>query len=216
MRKGPAKGFTLIELMVTIMVVGIVLSVGVPAFTEFIATNRVAASVNDLLSSLHLARSEAVKRRTNASLCASADWNSPNPSCDLAGQIGDGWIVFTDCTTPPPNLGGACGPANLTVDPFDVVLEVHGPMLGSIPPGFNSAPVGGTDYVSFAATGFPAPAAGQGPPKTNFQICDDRGNHDTGGGIAAGRWIQIANTGRPQVYRLQAEIQSASNPLAGC
>ena len=45
---------------------------------------------------------------------------------------------------------------------------------------------------------------------------DARGDVDTGGGVAAGRWIQIGVTGRPQLYRMQAEVQSAANPVGGC
>jgi hypothetical protein len=74
----------------------------------------------------------------------------------------------------------------------------------------------GTEYVSFGANGFPRTIAGQGQPKTDFQLCDHRGNHDTGGGRAAGRWVQITTTGRPQMYHDQNYIQGARNPLNGC
>ncbi len=208
-------GFSLVELMVVLVVAAIVLGIGVPAFADFIATNRMAATVNDLVSGLHLARSEAVKRRTNSSICASDDWNTPNPTCNAAGRLADGWIVFVDCSVPPPAQGGICGPPNLIVDAFDTVYSTHGPMPDTIADNTTVWPVG-TEYVSFGANGFPRTIAGQGQPKTDFQLCDHRGNHDTGGGRAAGRWIQITTTGRPQMYHDQNYIQGARNPLNGC
>ena len=58
------KGFTLIELLVAIFVLSIVLTMGVPAFTQFVQNNRMVSGVNDLISTLHAARVEAVKRKT--------------------------------------------------------------------------------------------------------------------------------------------------------
>ena len=95
-------GFTLVELLVTLMVAAIVLGIGVPAFNGFIATNRMAAAANDITSALHLARTEAIKRRANVTLCASSNWNTATPSCDNASGLNDGWIVFVDCTVAPP------------------------------------------------------------------------------------------------------------------
>ena len=95
------KGFTLIELLVTLLVAGLVLGVGIPSLREFMATNQMAASVNNFVSSVHMARSEAIKRRANATLCASADWNSATPTCSPGGKISDGWIVFIDCSVAP-------------------------------------------------------------------------------------------------------------------
>ena len=68
-------------------------------------------------------------------------------------------------------------------------------------------------YILYGANGFPQ-AAGVGPAINDIQLCDARGDHDTGGGVAAGRWIQIGPTGRPQTYRMQAEVQG--NPVGGC
>ena len=58
----PLRGFTLIELMVTLVVFGILLTVGVPAFREFTMTNAMAARVNAFVSDLTYVRNEAIKR----------------------------------------------------------------------------------------------------------------------------------------------------------
>jgi type IV fimbrial biogenesis protein FimT len=66
-------GFTLIELMVGVAVLAIALGVGVPSMSEFIKNSRLAAHTNDLLTSLHLARTEAIKRNARVTLCKSAN-----------------------------------------------------------------------------------------------------------------------------------------------
>ena len=55
-------GFTLIELMVTVAVLAIVLSLGVPSYRALIINNRLTAQANALVASINLARSEAIKR----------------------------------------------------------------------------------------------------------------------------------------------------------
>src|SRR5690606_8981645 len=54
-----AVGFTLLELLTAIAVLGVLLAIGVPAFTETIRTNRLAAQANDVVQALSMARSEA-------------------------------------------------------------------------------------------------------------------------------------------------------------
>ena len=117
MRYRRTKGFTLVELMITLLVAAVVLGIGVPNFQEFIANNRMAAATNDLISVLHLARGEAVKRRANVTICPSADWdNFGVSSCTAGGRLADGWILFVDCSAAAP-----CGPPNIQVDAFDLV-----------------------------------------------------------------------------------------------
>lgn len=199
-------GFTLIELLIVMFIATVILGVGIPNFREFIDNNRMAAAVNDLVSDFHLARSEAVKRRANVTLCASANWNAPAPAC--GGTIADGWIVFVDCSAAAP-----CGAPNLNVDAFDAVLKAHPPMDDTITPATDA---GALVYMTYNATGFPQAVPAIGAPAANFVLCDDRGNKDTGGGIAAGRWVQIGPTGRPQIYREVDDVQSAQNPVGGC
>jgi len=84
------KGFTLIELMVTLAVLAVVASVAVPSFSTMINNNRSVTLAEDMAGALNYARSEAVKRSTNVTLCASADGSA----CD--GTWTDHWIVFVD------------------------------------------------------------------------------------------------------------------------
>lgn len=58
-----AKGFTLIELMVTLAVLAILAAVGIPSFQRLAAENRVSSQANSTQAALQFARSEALKRR---------------------------------------------------------------------------------------------------------------------------------------------------------
>ena len=204
MRNVHQNGFTLLELMTTLLVVALLLGIGVPGFQNFIDTNRMAAVVNEMIGTLHTARAEAVKQRANVTVCASANWDSAAPDCTAGALLRDGWIMFVDGIPPVA--------ANGTVDGADVVLRTHGPM----PDTLNSVSVdpGVTlRYFSFAPNGFSQQIGGL-VRITNIQLCDRRGDKDTGGGIAAGRWVAIAPTGRPQVFNMQIDVQGG--PLGGC
>ncbi|WP_143729379.1 GspH/FimT family pseudopilin [Microbulbifer sp. GL-2] len=85
-------GFTLIELMVAITVLAIVVAVAVPSFTDMINNYRSVSLAEDFVSGLNFARSEAVKRGTNVSVCASSN----GTDCAGANNWSDGWIAFTD------------------------------------------------------------------------------------------------------------------------
>ena len=85
-------GFTLVELLITIVVITVLLAAGVPAFQSFIKNNRVTAQTNGLISAIQLARSEALKRGTNMVVCASKD----QTTCTGEDTWADGWIVFSD------------------------------------------------------------------------------------------------------------------------
>lgn len=95
MRGGP--GFTLIEAVVVVAIAAILLAVGVPSFSAFLDRSRVTAEVNQLLSDLALARSEAVTRRGRVVLCRSAQPAAADAICAGDGtDWGSGWIVFAD------------------------------------------------------------------------------------------------------------------------
>lgn len=58
------KGFTLVELLVSLVVGAILLTVAVPSFKEMMVRNRMATEYNNIVSGLNFARSEAIKRRS--------------------------------------------------------------------------------------------------------------------------------------------------------
>lgn len=85
-------GFTLIEMVVTLAVAGILITVAVPAFTAFVQSNRLTTVTNDLVADFQLARSEAIKRAVNAVICKSTD----SATCTSSGTWASGWVVFAD------------------------------------------------------------------------------------------------------------------------
>jgi type IV fimbrial biogenesis protein FimT len=86
------RGFTLVELMVTLAVLAILTMVAVPSFRDTIRRNRVSAASNALLADLRYARTEAINRGQLVSLCPSSDGSS----CTADGTAWDaGWLVYT-------------------------------------------------------------------------------------------------------------------------
>lgn len=63
-----AAGFTIIELMVSVVVLGILASLAVPSFRSFIAGQRIKTASYDMMSMLTYARSEAIKRNTTVTM----------------------------------------------------------------------------------------------------------------------------------------------------
>lgn len=83
------KGFTLIELMVVIAIVAIVSAIALPSLTAFIDSTRFSAQANDLVAALNYARSEAVKRNADVSVCPSTD----GATCASSSSWSTGWLV---------------------------------------------------------------------------------------------------------------------------
>ena len=82
------RGFTLIELMVTIAVLAILLMIAVPSFNEATLGSKLGSYANSLVAGAHLARSEAIKRSGPVTLCVSSN----GTSCGSGGWE-QGWIV---------------------------------------------------------------------------------------------------------------------------
>ncbi len=84
-------GFTLIELIVTLVIAAVLLTVGVPAFQETTASSRLASAANEFVAALNLARSEAIKQNVRVTLCP-----SNNQATCTGGGYEQGWIIFVD------------------------------------------------------------------------------------------------------------------------
>jgi len=92
---GNAGGFTMVEMLVTLTLVGILAAIAVPSFNEAFLANRLASYSNSFLASATLARSEAINRAGNGGqviMCRSSN----GTSCATSGGWQQGWIVFGD------------------------------------------------------------------------------------------------------------------------
>lgn len=90
----PARGFTLIEVMIVLVVLATLVSVGVPLLQNLLDSNRLRAESNRFLGAINLARSEAVMRNLPVSVCPSLMAKTGAPVC--AGTYAEGWIVFAN------------------------------------------------------------------------------------------------------------------------
>lgn len=99
-------GFTLIELMVTVAVVGVVVAIGMPSFGELLKNNRMATQANAIIASLHQARSETINRGISVRiepLVAGTNWSA-------------GWQLRIDGSNPSDND---------FVDDVDIVIRSY-------------------------------------------------------------------------------------------
>jgi type IV fimbrial biogenesis protein FimT len=93
--RSPLLGITLIELVITIAVAAIVITVGIPSFARLISKSRMTGEMNTLVSNLQLARSEAIKRGSRVSLCPVSQASTPLTCVDSSAWH-TGYIVFSD------------------------------------------------------------------------------------------------------------------------
>ena len=81
-------GFTLIELMVTVVVLAVLLGIAAPSFVSVIQNNRSTALANQLVTAMNLARMEAIRRGVQVTVCSSSDGTT------CTGNWTDGWLVM--------------------------------------------------------------------------------------------------------------------------
>ena len=83
------RGFTLLELMVTIAVLAILTTIAIPNFRDLVQNNRVTTQANELVSALTFARTEAVKRGRNVEVgvaVANPGWTVTVTTLDAVGN----------------------------------------------------------------------------------------------------------------------------------
>jgi len=92
-------GFTLTEVVIVMLVLGILVSIGTPTFKYVTTSNRISNEINGLLGDMQFARSVAVKQGQTVTVCSSSNSTSTSPQCNTGGSAGiwqTGWIVFLD------------------------------------------------------------------------------------------------------------------------
>jgi type IV fimbrial biogenesis protein FimT len=112
-------GFTLIEIMVTLIIVGILAVVGLPSLSSFTSGGNLVSSSNELVSAIHIARSQAIKLNRKVTICVSSD----GAQCLSSNKWQKGWIVFVDANNDRNSTGANCS-AKTDIN-SDCLLRVH-------------------------------------------------------------------------------------------
>ncbi len=185
-------GFTLYELMITLVIAGVVLSFGMSNLSDFTKNGRMTSKANDLHAAFYLARSEAARGKTNITICASAD--PMGAAADCNGTWDQGYIVFVD-------TDGDLARAGAT----ETILRRH----GAIESGVTLAIVDDATYFSFASSGLGRGNVGGVPAVTQIVMCDERGNVIAAGGNSAARLFVATPLGRATILRDMTLIGSA-------
>lgn len=191
-------GFTLIELMITLAIVAIVASLGTPSLRQFIQNAKINTATNDLVSALHVARTQAIREGQFGCVCPSSTASDAVPAC-LAVSVNNpweqGWIAFLDST-------GNCTFEAAT----DVLLKVKDTSENTgaeFAIRNNHLSINGSNFVRFNSKGVPETAPGQYQQGT-WSICDVRGL--TVGAITRARGVQITTAGSIRTTKLIANI----------
>lgn len=104
------RGFTLIELMVTLVVLGIIVSIAMPAFSGLMNSNRLVAQSNELVGGIQLARGEAIRRNARVSFCGSTD----GANCVADASAWTHWLVVLDSDSSILQVGQIRLPAQVS------------------------------------------------------------------------------------------------------
>ena len=88
-----SRGMTLLELLVSIAVMGIIAAIAIPSFNSLIKNSKISACLTNLTADLYLARSAAIRYNSHVIICPR---NNNNNDCSESPHWEKGWIIFID------------------------------------------------------------------------------------------------------------------------
>jgi type IV fimbrial biogenesis protein FimT len=192
------RGFTLIELMITVALVALLMAAVIPNMRTFLRNNQLSGGVNDMLHSIQVARTEAIKRQTgNIIVCGTA---APTVApaaltCDYASF--KGWFVFQDLNN------------NWQHDAAEPVIEQHDLLDTNVTVKTDA----NARLVSFAPSGFANPAGLRVTMRTLI-VCDSRGVQQVGASATA-RALFLTTTGRARASSTWQDLNIALPRVVG-
>ncbi len=181
-----ARGFSLVELMVTLSLVAILAGIAVPSLSTFMRNAELTSFTNTLFSAINAARSEAMKHGRDAMVVPTdgASWDS-------------GWIVFVDVDR-SNTYAAASDITVLTSEAKPSYMTIIGNnMAASTPP-----------YIRFDASGYSKPKSGDLPNLTLEIKRNDVSGSDL---LSQTRRLKIAITGRVRVCTPKSTTDATCN-----
>lgn len=142
------RGFTLIEIMITIIVLIVVLAVAVPNLSDLLRRHRLWTLTDEFASALSVARSAAISRNTCATVAAIND--------DVEWR--QGWRAFVDAN------------CNRSFDAGELQLVQSHALPASVTVAFTSTDAG-APYVLYSPVGYTRTVAA-GPMQTVVTFAD--------------------------------------------
>ena len=95
-------GFTLVEMIVTVMVLAILTSIGMQTYQSVVTSTRMSGRINSLLGTFALARSEAMKRGQTVNVCPVLSPSAATAACTTVTDWTTGWVVLPTSAAPTP------------------------------------------------------------------------------------------------------------------
>ncbi len=187
------------ELMMTLTVVGVILAIGAPNFRQFMLNSRMSGSANDLLASLQLARSEAIKRQQPVAICPSTDPSATPPVCRAGG-------VWSDAGSPTGMVLWIDTNSDATPSAGEVVIAPREPMDAKLTARSNF------DAVIYQPSGF-ADVPGN-PAVRVVIICDERADSASGTNYRK-RLVTVNRTGRAEILKEVAAVDLLEDEAFG-
>lgn len=170
--RGTQQGFTMLELLIAIAILGILAAVSLPSFMDTLGRWSANSATRSLASSLNLARSESIKQGLDVSICPT----NTGTDC-VANAWNGGWIIFVDAN------GDADGAAG-SIDAGDTIIRVYEPLSNM---SVTTTPAN-TNLLEYDRKGFGANAAA-----VTMLICPMDGNDDNA------RQLIISLSGRARI-----------------
>jgi type IV fimbrial biogenesis protein FimT len=177
-----SRGFTLLELVIIIAILGLTMAFAAPGLLSMIKNNRISGAANDFVAAMQFAKAETASRINPVTLCKS---NATGSACVGGDDWQQGWIVFSDLD----------GNAAVDTGAGDTVLLVHEALQDTIS-------FGGTAGVANSITYRPSGITSVTSTEVLI-LCDDRGYAESAKGIL------VTITGRGAVMKASDTGQNA-------